>query len=89
MSQGIFILSSQGVGIVHPVAAFRVDLARFLTPAVLSGLCKAGLPLTQSLNPGIAFARSNFSDITRPEFVAEKLQSVSINGSDITGIDFK
>jgi hypothetical protein len=54
----------------------RRDLARFLAPAVLSGLRKAGLPCTQSLNPEIAFARSNFSDIARPEFVAEVLRTL-------------
>src|SRR5438477_5777958 len=59
---GISFLHSQAVGIVHPVAAFRVTGA-VSHPDRPSGLRKAGLPLNLSLNPGIAFARSDFSDI--------------------------
>src|SRR6266700_6801327 len=61
---GISILSSQAVGIVRPVASFRVNLGAVFYPGpspVVSA--KAGLPLNLSLNPGIAFARSDFSDI--------------------------
>jgi hypothetical protein len=62
-------LDSQAVGIVHPVASFRVNLARFPISVVPGGLRRAGLLLTPSLNPGIAFARSDFSDIA-PSFTS-------------------
>src|SRR5207302_6566820 len=51
LSPGISFLNSQAVGIVHPVASFRVNLARFPIPAVPSGLRKAGPPLTLEPQP--------------------------------------
>jgi hypothetical protein len=66
---GISFLDSQAVGIVHPVASFRVNLARVPISVVASGLRRAGLLLTPSLNPGIAFALSDFSDIA-PSFTS-------------------
>jgi hypothetical protein len=47
-------LDSQAVGIVHPVASFRVNLARFPISVVPSGLRRAGLLLTPSLNPELS-----------------------------------
>jgi hypothetical protein len=50
-----FHLSSQAVGIVRPVASFRVNLARFSTPARtvhrgLRKICGAAVHLLASLN---------------------------------------
>ncbi len=66
---GISILSSRVVGIVHPAASLRVNLARFRTPGRPKWSPHGRAALTPSLNTEIAFARSDFSDIA-PSFTS-------------------
>jgi hypothetical protein len=47
----ISFLETQVASIIYPVVSSRVNLARFPIPVAPSGLPKAALPLTPSLNP--------------------------------------